>query len=182
MDTSKTRFQIHGLLACGALGAIASDQCLKAYCRSAFINNESASLFGFQWIQLTRVMNPGLLFHGLSSVPRGENEIFIRYLPTVALLVFIGMFIWTRKFGQTLLEKVGFILLVAGGASNLIDHWRSYYVMDTLKVLVGPHHQFQPFNLADAWITTGVTLLLATQIWELIKKPAVSSSPKQSSN
>ncbi len=152
------------------ISSIAMDQALKLFCRAEFINNQSTQLIeGWEGIHLTRIMNPGLMFHALSGIPKGENELYIRYLPTLAMIAFVSIFAWARGLGRTRAERIGFALLTAGGISNLWNHWTSYYVMDTLKILIGKNFQYQPFNLADAWITLGLILIVATQGAELLR-------------
>jgi lipoprotein signal peptidase len=149
---------------------VAADQALKAYCKHLFINNQSARLIpGFDGIHLTRVMNPGLMFHAFSGVPRGQNEIYIRYFPTLALVLFFAFFLGTRGLGSSRRERFGFGLMLAGGLSNVVDHWRSYSVMDTLKVIVGGHYRYQAFNLADAAIALGLVLVLSVMLSELVR-------------
>ncbi|MGK5085756.1 signal peptidase II [Bdellovibrionota bacterium FG-1] len=145
--------------------AVAADQLLKAWSAVHFVPNQSEPIFGLQWLHWARIPNPGLIWHGFASLDPGEIDPYIRYLPTVLLAGYLVTLYFFRGFGRSGLERWGLALLLAGGVSNLIDHWRSYYVTDTFKIRLGA--VYQPFNLADLCIILGVFLIVLEIVREL---------------
>jgi lipoprotein signal peptidase len=146
-------------LAGGAL-ALCADQALKFWIHLKLVPNQSLRLFG-DWLMLTRVPNRGLTFKTFSEIPFGENHLHIRYMPTLILVLFITVYFWARGSKGSAIERMGFALIVAAGSSNLVDHWRSYFVTDTLKALIASPHQYFPFNLADLSISLGLAMMLS---------------------
>ena len=139
-----------------------ADQALKGWITRTLIPNQSLDPLGWGWLQFTRVPNGGLIFQSYSVVPYGQTEFYIRYLPTAVFGVFLigyGLLRYPDRKSIGGLERVGFSLFTACGLSNLLDHWRSYYVEDTIKIMLSPQKGY-PFNLADMGLLCGLAFML----------------------
>ena len=105
---------------------------------------------------LTLVMNPGLAFGMLGTVPSGWRWV-------VALLS-IGALAVLAMLARRLLPEGGLVAAVAigmifgGAAGNLIDRARFGAVVDFLDVYWRGWH-WPAFNVADSAISVGVALL-----------------------
>ena len=107
-------------------------------------------------VSLTLVLNPGLAFGMLGTVPRGWRWV-------VALLS-IGALAVLATLARRLLPEGGPVAAVAigmifgGAAGNLIDRARFGAVVDFLDVYWRGWH-WPAFNVADSAISVGVALL-----------------------
>lgn len=122
---------------------------LKLYQRVELL---PADLFAF-----TRVHNLGVAGDRFSGLEAGEIEFYTRYAPTAIWALLLTMYLFRRKEASAL-ERTGFWLMLAAGGSNLFDHWRNYFVVDTFQIWVGGR-TFVPFNLADAGLIAGFALM-----------------------
>ncbi|HZF04929.1 MAG TPA: signal peptidase II [Patescibacteria group bacterium] len=108
------------------------------------------------WLSLTLVMNPGLAFGLLSTVPPAWRWI-VAALSIVALLVL-------ARVALRVLPTGGFIgviavgLIFGGAVGNLIDRARFGAVVDFVDVHYRGWH-WPAFNVADSAISVGVVLL-----------------------
>jgi len=108
------------------------------------------------WLSLTLVMNPGLAFGLLSTVPPAWRWI-VAALSIVALLVL-------ARVALRVLPTGGFIgviavgLIFGGAVGNLIDRARFGAVVDFVDVHYRGWH-WPAFNIADSAISVGVVLL-----------------------
>lgn len=135
---------------------LALDQATKAFVRSGLALHESVEVMpGF--FNLTRVHNFGAAF-GLMNAADFPFK-------TVVLAVIAALALWALTwYGATLpaeqrLARVGLALIVGGAAGNLIDRLRSGYVVDFVDLYWRGWH-FWAFNVADAAITVGVSLMI----------------------
>ena len=86
------------------------------------------------------------------AITRGlifENKRFGIYLPAIFLIAFFLIFLKTKRSHL----QLPLILIIAGGASNLIDFISRGAIIDYLHII----HFY--FNLADIAILTGVLLI-----------------------
>jgi len=108
------------------------------------------------WLSLTLVMNPGLAFGLLGTVPPAWRWI-VAALSIVALLVL-------ARVALRVLPTGGFIgviavgLIFGGAVGNLIDRARFGAVVDFVDVHYRGWH-WPAFNIADSAISVGVVLL-----------------------
>lgn len=148
---SRLRFE---LLIAGVI--VVLDQVVKTMVRSAFELHESMPVIpGF--FDLTRVHNSGAAFGFLNAVDFPFKDVLLAVVAAVALA---GL----AAYGATLpadqrLARVGLALIVGGAAGNLIDRIGSGYVLDFVDVYWRGWH-FWAFNVADAAITIGVSLMI----------------------
>ncbi len=149
--------------AAGASFALAADQALKVWCDTHLRLYQHVSLF--PGLAVTRNPNRGLAHGFYSNVPNGYIDLYVRYIPSAVLLCLMGFTLWRwREANRT--ERLGWSLSLAGGASNLWNHWTSESVLDTLAVPTGLNSSLV-FNVADVALCVGAGLVLLS----LLKKP-----------
>jgi signal peptidase II len=103
------------------------------------------------------VENPGAAW-GLLAGASEELRIPFFFVVSIGAMIFILWFYRKLRDDQHLL--VWSLALVFGGAiGNFIDRLHLSYVVDFIDWYVGRHH-WPTFNLADAAITVGVSLLV----------------------
>jgi signal peptidase II len=120
------------------------------------------------WVALTLVMNPGLAFGLLGSVPPAWRW-------TVAALSVLALVILARVALRVLptggwpgLVAIGFIF--GGAVGNLIDRGRFGAVVDFVDVHWRGWH-WPAFNVADSAISVGVVLLALRLLGERAPAP-----------
>ena len=114
------------------------------------------------WIRLYKNHNAGFSF----GVLRGS-----RLVKLVSLCVFSSIAgAWTYMMGVRgrLAEKLALTLVLAGGASNLLDRLARGYVVDYFAVQWKALKKIV-FNLADVFIMAGCVLLVTANGFEAIK-------------
>lgn len=128
-----------------SLAPVILDQGLKIWAVRALAPGETWPLWG-EIFRLTRVHNPGAAF-GL--FPRGTSA----FLATSAAVV-LGLGLYLLFARPTGFKAVGTALIWGGAVGNLLDRARLGYVVDLFSV-----GHFPVFNVADAALVLGVTLL-----------------------
>ncbi len=109
-----------------------------------------------RWLSLTLVMNPGLAFGLLGTIPPAWRWV-VAALSIVALLVLARVALRVLPTGGvTGVIAVG--LIFGGAVGNLIDRARFGAVVDFVDVHWRTWH-WPAFNVADSAITVGVVLL-----------------------
>lgn len=137
-----------------------ADQVTKGMIVDHFQAGESADLVpGF--FSLTYVRNRGGAFGLLADLPGlwGQAFFIVFALGTVALLI------WMLRNTpvQDRLQRLALTSVIGGAAGNLYDRIRYGEVIDFLDVYVGRWH-WPAFNVADSFITVGVTLLVISAL------------------
>lgn len=107
-------------------------------------------------VALTLVMNPGLAFGLLGSIPRGWRWV-VAALSLVALAVLARVALRVLPAGGWV-GRVAIGLIFGGAVGNLIDRARFGAVVDFVDVHWRGWH-WPAFNVADSAITVGVALL-----------------------
>ena len=135
---------------------VALDQAAKVVVRSRLELHEAVEVIPGVF-NLARVHNYGAAFGLMNAVEFPFKTVLLSMVAAVAL----GALMW---YGATLpaaqrLARVGLALIVGGAAGNLIDRLRSGYVVDFVDVYWRGWH-FWAFNVADAAITVGVSLMI----------------------
>lgn len=132
------------------------DQASKAYVRATMVLGRSIPLIP-DIFSITYVSNKGAAF-GLFP---GKLGFFI----AVALLVLGGIaFVWRKLRPKQWYIVHAFGLIAAGALGNLIDRVVAGSVTDFMEI-----HGWPVFNVADAALDVGVTILV---IWMLFSKEA----------
>ena len=99
--------------------------------------------------------NTGAAF-SLFADQGGWQKVFFGVVATV-LAVAMVFFILNRKYSVTTGVSVSFIL--GGAVGNLVDRVIFGHVTDFIDLHYGIHH-WPAFNVADSFITIGVTILV----------------------
>lgn len=117
--------------------------------------------------------SPVLLIDGYLEFRYAENcgaaFGFMRDMPTlvrkgvfyVAALGAVVLLLWmfvTGRGGKLFAFSVP--LIIAGALGNLVDRVRLGYVVDFVRFHIHDRWAYPTFNVADAWITIGVALIL----------------------
>ena len=119
-------------------------------------------------LALTLVLNPGLAFGLLASVPT-EWRWIVALLSLVALVILVRVALRVLPRGG--FADHGAIGLIFGGAiGNLIDRARFGAVIDFVDVHYRGWH-WPAFNVADSAITVGVTVLAIRLLGEGASAP-----------
>ena len=114
-------------------------------------------------VALTLVMNPGLAFGLLGSIPRGWRWV-VAALSLVALAVLARVALRVLPAGGWV-GRVAIGLIFGGAVGNLIDRARFGAVVDFVDVHWRGWH-WPAFNVADSAITIGVALLALRLVTE----------------
>ena len=135
----------------GIIILIGLDQLSKYWAISALIGKGALGfipgLLGFRYVE-----NTGAAF----SILR-DKQLLLILLTTVMIAGLIGFLIKSIRTETTIVVKMAYTLLIAGAIGNLIDRVRLDYVVDFLEFRF---IQFPIFNLADVFVTVGVSLLI----------------------
>jgi signal peptidase II len=148
-----TRFQVELSI---AAAVVVLDQIVKAMVRSTFELHESVVVIP-SFFNLTRVHNYGAAFGLMNAAEFPFKTVVLSIVATLALGAL-------SLYGATLpaeqrLARLGLALIIGGAAGNLIDRLRSGYVVDFVDLYWRDWH-FWAFNVADAAITVGVSLMI----------------------
>ena len=135
---------------------LVADQAAKAAVRSAFTLFESVTVIpGF--FNLTRVHNSGAAFGFLNAADFPFKDVVLALVAGGALT---GLAIYGAALpAEQRLARMGLAAIIGGAAGNLIDRISSGYVVDFVDLYWNNWH-FWAFNVADAAITVGVSLML----------------------
>jgi signal peptidase II len=107
-------------------------------------------------VHLALVMNPGVAFGIMASVP-GEWRWLVMVFSLTALVLLCSLAMRILPGGGWL-GRLAVGLVVGGAAGNLLDRGRLGAVVDFLDVFWRQYH-WPAFNVADSAITVGVALL-----------------------
>lgn len=142
------------LLVAGTVAVL--DQAAKALVRATLELHESVEVIP-NVFNLTRVHNYGAAFGLMNAVDFPFKTVLLAVVAAAAL----GALAWygaSLPAGQRL-ARGGLALVVGGAAGNLIDRLGAGYVVDFVDVYWRGWH-FWAFNVADASITVGVSLMI----------------------
>jgi signal peptidase II len=135
-------------LAIVAVAAVAADQITKHVVASSIALDSAVKVVGP--FSIRHVQNSGIAFGLFSSA-----TVIVIVLTTVAVAWMLVFFARSGARHPALPVALG--LLIGGSVSNLVDRVRLGYVTDFLDLRWWP-----AFNLADASIVVGVTVLLGS--------------------
>jgi signal peptidase II len=149
------------LIAFVLMSCVGCDQATKAYAEAKFPRAQALSFFA-DAVRLQVAHNEGAFLGIGASLPKSWRLAALRVGVggiLLALLAYAVFFAPPRFY-----VIFAFALILAGGASNLIDRWvNDGYVVDFINVGVGPLRT-GIFNVADIALNAGVLLLLV-QNW-----------------
>ncbi|POR41063.1 signal peptidase II [Methylobacterium sp. V23] len=116
---------------------------------------DEGSVRGFlPFVDLTMSFNHGISFSLFPARDPSSLTLLLGIQGTLTCLIAV----WAVAAGSGL-ERLGLAMMAGGAAGNLIDRFVDGAVTDYLDLHTGGMRWFT-FNLADAWISLGVVLLL----------------------
>jgi signal peptidase II len=124
------------------------------------------------FFSLTYVRNSGAAFSMFADFPASFRKPFF-IIVTIVAVVGIGWFVRTTP-REDKLTLIASSFILGGALGNAIDRLAYGSVIDFLDVFVGDWH-WPAFNVADAFITTGVVLLLTAGFFV---RPPVEEEPE----
>ena len=107
---------------------------------------------------LRYVENPGAAWGFLSHSGWELRTPFFLLVSVVAMGFLLNYFRSTKSDEHRL--RFGLALVFGGAAGNFVDRSRLGYVIDFIDWHIGEQYRWPTFNVADAAITVGVSLLL----------------------
>ena len=135
---------------------VALDQATKAKVRAAVPVHDSVTVIpGF--LDITHALNSGAAFGILNGADFPFKTVIIAVIATAALIG-VGVYAASLSHHQ-LIARIGLALIIGGAAGNLIDRVLTGSVVDFVDVYWRTYH-FWAFNVADAAISVGVTMLI----------------------
>ncbi len=150
-------FQAISLAVIAALVGI--DQLTK-YAAVSTVKVDGPKDFLFGLFQFRYVENTGAAFSSFS------NNTTMLTVVTLVILSACLILLLSRKI-KPLFANVCLLLVVAGGIGNVIDRIVHGYVVDFIEPLF---IDFAVFNFADCCITVGAFMLIAFEIYEIVKE------------
>lgn len=108
-------------------------------------------------LNLTHVRNSGVAFGFMNSVEFAFKPLLMAVF-ALAALVGVGLYAAQLPLDHWR-SRVGLALILGGAGGNLLDRARQGFVVDFVDVYWRGWH-FWAFNVADAAITIGVTVLI----------------------
>ena len=136
-------------------GVVVLDQVTKAAVLARLAPGAPVPVFD-SWLQLTLVLNPGIAFGLLGSLPTTWRWTAAA-LSVVALAVLMRVALRVLPHGGWV-GRLAIGLIFGGAVGNLIDRARWGSVVDFIDVYWRAWH-WPAFNVADSSITVGVALL-----------------------
>ena len=135
---------------------IVLDQATKLLVRSHMAQYESIALIP-NYLDITYVLNPGAAFSMLADAPPWARLVFLLSMSCTAIIVLAVLIVRAERVS---VNSVGFALILAGAAGNLIDRaTRGGRVIDFVRA----HYydlNYPVFNVADSAISIGVGLII----------------------
>ena len=139
-----------------ALAVVGLDQAAKAAVRAMLPLHASVTVIP-HLLDLTHVRNTGAAFGILNAADFPLKPVVIAGVAAAALVA-VGLYAASLGTHQ-LAARTGLALIIGGAAGNLIDRVASGSVVDFVDVYWRTHH-FWAFNVADAAITIGVSVMI----------------------
>jgi len=110
-----------------------------------------------RYLELRYAENCGAAFGFMRDMPSAVRKGVFYVAAGGAVVLLLWMFV-TGRGGKLFMISVP--LIVSGAIGNLVDRVRLGYVVDFVRFHVNDRWAYPTFNVADAWITVGVALIL----------------------
>lgn len=133
---------------------VGADQLSKYLIDSNMLEGETIPIIN-EFFHITYVKNRGIAF----GMFQGKLDIIS--IATVIAIVAIAYYLYKEKNKLSLVEKMGFIYILAGAIGNMIDRIFRGFVVDMVDFRGIWSYVF---NLADVWINMGVIFVLLDQL------------------
>jgi len=133
------------------------DRISKIYAIKFLGTIENQKIIVSEFLSLNLIWNRGIGF-GLFSL---DEKIYYNILTIIIILVTLIIFWLITK--TTKIEKFSFMMIFSGSLGNIFDRIFYASVPDFLDIHYKNFHWFI-FNVADIFITLGVTLLILIEI------------------
>lgn len=109
------------------------------------------------YLELRYAENCGAAFGFMRDMPDLIRKGVFYVAAVGAVVLLLWMFI-TGRGGR--LFAISVPLIIAGAVGNFVDRIRLGYVVDFVRFHIDNRWAYPTFNVADAWITIGVVLIL----------------------
>jgi signal peptidase II len=109
------------------------------------------------WLEFRYAENCGAAFGFMRDMPMLVRKGVFYVAAAGAVVLLLWMFVTGR--GGTLFA-VSVPLIISGAVGNFVDRVRFGYVVDFVRFHLHDRWAYPTFNVADAWITIGVALIL----------------------
>ncbi|MBM6875147.1 signal peptidase II [Fusobacterium mortiferum] len=133
---------------------VGADQLSKYLIDSHMLEGETIHLIS-NFFHITYVKNRGIAF----GMFQGKLDIIS--IATIIAIVAIAYYLYRERNKLSVVEKMGFIYILAGAIGNMIDRAFRGYVVDMVDFRGIWSYVF---NLADVWINMGVVFVLLDQL------------------
>ena len=133
---------------------VGADQLSKYLIDSYILKGETLPIIN-DFFHLTYVKNRGIAF----GMFQGKLDIIS--IATIIAIVAIAYYLYKERNKLSMIEKMGFIYILAGAIGNMIDRAFRGFVVDMVDFRGVWSYVF---NLADVWINTGVVFVLLDQL------------------
>ena len=115
------------------------------------------------FFNITHVRNTGAAW----SMLEGQKLIFI-VITIVAIIYFSYLLIKDKD--KPFINKLCYLLIVSGAIGNFIDRLINSYVVDFLSFKLFGFYDFPVFNVADCFLTVGVSIYIIISIVEMSRE------------
>ena len=109
------------------------------------------------WLEFRYAENCGAAFGFMRDMPTLVRKGVFYVAAAGAVVLLLWMFV-TGRGG--ILFAVSVPLIISGAVGNFVDRVRFGYVVDFFRFHLHDRWAYPTFNVADAWITIGVALIL----------------------
>lgn len=133
---------------------VGADQLSKYLIDSYMLEGETLPIIN-DFFHLTYVKNRGIAF----GMFQGKLDIIS--IATIIAIVAIAYYLYKEINKLSMIEKMGFIYILAGAIGNMIDRAFRGFVVDMVDFRGVWSYVF---NLADVWINIGVVFVLLDQL------------------
>lgn len=133
---------------------VGADQLSKYLIDSYMLEGETLPIIN-DFFHLTYVKNRGIAF----GMFQGKLDIIS--IATIIAIVAIAYYLYKERNKLSIIEKMGFIYILAGAIGNMIDRAFRGFVVDMVDFRGVWSYVF---NLADVWINIGVVFVLLDQL------------------
>lgn len=133
---------------------VGADQLSKYLIDSNMLEGETIPIIN-EFFHITYVKNRGIAF----GMFQGKLDIIS--IATIIAIVAIAYYLYKERNKLSMIEKMGFIYILAGAIGNMIDRAFRGFVVDMVDFRGVWSYVF---NLADVWINIGVVFVLLDQL------------------